>query len=134
MLKRLLKLPGYVWTQLMQIVAGLRELFSWSFVDDVVPDWFLRITVEALPMALAADEPKDQIEGSVILIGWALATSLVTGLATAVFVAVWGVFLLIGIARLSDAGSGTWDTVTSFLSPSLPGRDSDGHFGRRKER
>lgn len=132
--KRLLKAPRYVWDQVSQIARGVWSLFSWSLVRDLVPDWILKLTVEAIPKALAGDEPRDQIEGSIILIGWSIATSLFTGGVTLVFVLLWGVFLTIGVLRFSDAGTQAWDKATSAGMPSLPGRDSDGSYGRRRGR
>jgi len=130
--KRLLKASGVVWDQVKQIYSGVRKLFSWSFVGDIVPDWLLRITVEAVPNALAGDEPEDQIEGAVVMVGWSIFTSLFTGFTTAVIAFFWAIFLLIGILRFSDVGSGAWDRATSTLAPSLPGRGSDGSYGRRR--
>ncbi|WP_135306364.1 hypothetical protein [Haloarcula amylovorans] len=132
--KRLLKAPKFVWRQVSQIASGLRSLFSWSLVKGIVPDWILKITVEAIPKALYGDDPQDQIEGSIILIGWSIATSLFTGGITLAFVLFWGVFLTIGVLRFSDAGSGAWDKTTSLFSPSLPGRGGDGSYGRRRGR
>ncbi|MDS0280088.1 hypothetical protein NDI85_20080 [Halomicroarcula sp. S1AR25-4] len=132
--KRLLKPVKTGWKQSKQIAGGIRDLLSWEFVSDLVPDWLLRITVEAVPKALYGDTPEDQIEGSVILIGWTIGTSLIWGWFTVAFVLFWGAFLTIGILRFSDIGSGAWEKTTSLLSPSLPGRGGDGSYGRRRGR
>lgn len=124
--KRLLKAP-------IQIYAGLRDLFSWSFVEGLVPEWFLRITIEAVPKAFWGETGQDQIEGAIILIGWSIATSLFTGGVTVVFVGFFAIFLVIGIWRLSDFGEGAWDSVTGLGTSSLPGVGKGGRYRRRKD-
>ncbi|WP_276257228.1 hypothetical protein [Halomontanus rarus] len=129
-IRGILLFPVTVLKQFGQIFSGL-----WSFVREAkletfVPEWLLRLTVHAIPKALWGDTPEDQIEGSIILIGWSIATSLFTGFLTAGFVLFWGLFLMIGIVRFSDWGSSTWSRVTS---PSLPGKGSGGSYKTRRK-
>lgn len=132
--KRLLKPFTFAANQVGQIYRGVRSLVSWTFARDIIPDWILKITVEAIPDAFWGDTPREQIRGSIILIGWSIATSLFTGGVTAVFVIFFSIFLAIGIVRFSSVGSGAWDSLTSFTTPSLPGRGDDGSYGRRRGR
>lgn len=131
-LKGVVMLPWTALQQVFQIVTGL-----WSYVredfrlDTFIPDWLLRITVYAIPAAVLGDTPEEQIEGSIILIGWSIATSLFTGFLTAGFVAFWSVFLFIGLVRFSDWGSAAWNRTTSV---SLPGRGSQGRYTTRKRK
>ncbi|WP_247005185.1 hypothetical protein [Halosolutus gelatinilyticus] len=121
--------PVTVIRQVGQIASGL-----WSFVRTVrletfIPEWLLRLTIYAIPKAIAGKTPEDQIEGSIILIGWSIATSLFTGFLTIGFVLFWGIFLGIGIVRFSDWGSAAWDRKPSI---SLPGKGSDGRYKTRR--
>ncbi|QIO25432.1 hypothetical protein [Haloarcula sp. JP-L23] len=132
--KRLLKPFSWAKKQLGQMYRGVRKLWSWSFLRDLVPDWILKLTVEAVPDALWGETPRDQINGSIILMGWGIATSAFTGGATVAFVWFWSIFFWIGVIRFSSAGSSAWKKLTSVGRPSLPGRDGDGRYGRRRGR
>lgn len=127
-----LMLPIKLLGQIGQIISGL-----WSYVrndfqlETFIPEWFLRLTIYAIPNALFGKTPQDQIEGSVILIGWSIATSVFTGFVTVFFVFFWGFFLLIGIIRFSDWGSSAWSRSTSI---SLPGKGRGGRYRTRKRK
>lgn len=125
----LLLLPWTILKQMGQMAGGIWTYATEDFdLDAFVPEWIQRITIDALPKAVAGDDPEDQIEGALILIGWSIATSLFSGFITVGFVFFWGIFLVIGIARYSDWGSAAWNRATS---PSLPGRGSDGSYRTR---
>lgn len=130
--ERILAPFKYIGKQFGQMYRGVRSLVSREFVRDLVPDWILKLTVEAVPNALWGETPRDQIHGSIILMGWGIATSAFTGGATVVFVWFWSLFFWIGVIRYSDLGSGAWDKLTSVTRPELPGRGSDGSYGRRR--
>lgn len=127
----LLMLPVTAARQVGQMASGL-----WKYVtreaelETFVPAWFLRITLHAIPKAIAGDEPQDQIEGSIILIGWSIATSLFTGGATVVFVVFWAFFLFWGVFRFSEWGESAWSSATS-VTGSLPGKSSTGKYRTR---
>jgi hypothetical protein len=127
--KFLVMLPVTVLQQFGQIASGL-----WKYIREdaelstFIPEWVLRLTVHAIPKAIAGETPQDQIEGSIILIGWSIATSLFTGGTTAVFVLFWGFFLFWGTARFSDWGEAAWSRGTSV---SMPGKDSAGRYRTR---
>lgn len=124
----LLLFPVTIAKQFAQIVGGLWKYATEDFsIDTFIPEWLLRLTLYAIPNALFGDTPQDQIEGSVILIGWSIATSVFTGFVTAVFVLFWGVFLIIGIVRFSDWGSAAWSKTSSLT----PGKGSGGRYETR---
>lgn len=131
-MSRLLKPFKWVGKQFGQMYRGLRRLVNWSFAKDLVPDWILKLTVEAIPDALWGDTPRDQIHGSIILMGWGIFTSAFTGGATIFFVWFWSLFFWVGVIRFSSAGSSAWDKLSALTSPSLPGRGSDGSYSRRR--
>lgn len=130
-LRGIITLPVEALRQVGQIVSGLWRYVRRDFdLETFIPEWFLRLTLYAIPNALFGSTPQDQIEGSVILIGWSIATSLFTGFLTAGFVVFWSVFLFIGIVRFSDWGSSAWGRVTS---PSLPGKGRGGQYSTRRK-
>lgn len=131
LLRTVIGFPFEALRQVGQILSGLWNYVREDFaLDTFIPEWFLRLTVYAIPNALIGQSPEEQIEGSLILIGWSIATSVFTGFVTAFFVFFWAIFLLIGILRLSDWGSSAWSRTTSV---SLPGKGSGGRYstGRR---
>lgn len=126
-------LPVTAAKQAGQIAGGI-----WKYVtrdaelSTFVPDWLLKLTIEAIPKAFAGDTPQDQIEGSIILIGWSIATSLFTGGVTLFFVLVFGFFLMIGLFRFSDWGSSAWDKVSSPSIPDAPDGPKRGSTRKRR--
>jgi hypothetical protein len=112
-----------------QIVTGLWEFAHEFDPTAYLPEWLLRLTIYALPAALMADEPKDQIEGALIMMGWGIIWSLLGPFATALWVLAWSPFLLIGILRLSDAGDNAWDSATGWM----PGVSADGSYSTRSK-
>lgn len=117
--------------QFRQIYDGVSNyVTNEAELDTFIPEWFLKLTVHAIPNALCGETPAKQIEGSVILMGWGFFTSAFTGGATIVFVWFWSLFFWAGLIRYSDWGSAAWEKTTS-ASISLPGRGSDGSYRTR---
>lgn len=120
-----------IFRQLGQMRSGLwRYATEEAELETFIPEWFLRITVYAIPNAIAGETPGKQIEGSIILMGWGIFTSAFTGGATIVFVWFWSLFFWMGVFRYSDWGSSLWQKTTS-ASASLPGRGSNGSYRTR---
>ncbi|USZ73793.1 hypothetical protein [Natronosalvus halobius] len=113
----------------MGIIKNARKFIGEVSLSDFLPDWFLDLTVRALPQALGFGTAEEQVKGSIILIGWSIFTGLFTGLVTAVFVFFWGIFLLIGILRWNEWFGNKYDRAKSA---SLPGMKKSGKYRIRR--
>jgi len=111
-----------------QILVGLWEfVFEFDF-RAYIPDWLLRLTLWAFPNAVAGEEPKDQLEGVLIVMGWGIFASIIGPWGTAFWMLLWSPFLFIALFRLSDVGNSIWKDATG----SLPGLSGDGSYSTRK--
>jgi len=113
----------------MGIINNARQFVSEQSPDNFIPEWILDLTIRAVPRAFGFGTADEQVESSIILIGWSIATSLFSGGVTLVFVIFWGFWLTIGILRWSDWVGEKYDSVRSG---SLPGMGSNGSYRIRR--
>ncbi|ELY68830.1 hypothetical protein [Natrinema versiforme] len=113
----------------MGIIKNARQYIGDQSFDDFLPDWFLDLTIRALPRAFGFGTPEEQVTSSIILIGWSIATSLFTGGVTAVFVLFWLFWLSIGVLRWSDWFGDKFDSARSSI---IPGMGSSGRYRVRR--
>lgn len=121
---------GWIYRQLTGIIRNGRS-YAESAVSEYLEKYVLRFSVYAVPRAFGFGTADEQVEGSIILIGWSIATSLFTGLATVGFVLFWLIFLTIGVLRWSPYGSNMWSTLqqkTPGSAGSVPGLGRGGRF------
>ena len=121
---------GATGTQFGQMFRGVVGYAKGAELESFIPEWILKLTLYAIPHALWGETPAEQIEGSIILMGWGVFTSAFTGGATIVFVWFWSLFFWVGVLRYSDWGSSFWTNLTSF-SFSRPGIGRDGSYKTR---
>jgi hypothetical protein len=121
---------------LKQIASGANEYARKGSLTAAISKRIYSVTVKAAIDALSADDPDDQVTGSVIMMGWSYATSLFTGWATVGFILFWSIFFWWGVARWSDDGERAWDWLTPDISLSMPslGLPKNKKFSVRRRR
>lgn len=92
------------------------------------------LTFGALGDMLFADNGKDRIEGTLILMAGSLWTSLLGPWVTAGVILALMPFLFLGIFQTTDVGGKVVDGATSKVPSSLPGRGGDGSYSTRSGR
>ncbi|WP_227134587.1 hypothetical protein [Halorubellus salinus] len=116
-----LGLPRRIGRDLVQMKDGLREFIGEGVLVGKLADLLYSTTLGAAIDALGAEDPDDQITGSVIMISWSIGTSIFTGGFTLLFVLVWGFFLAMGVFRYSDDGERAWDNHAPDIDVDIPG-------------